>query len=240
MALLFMQMRLLLIISLFFAFSVKAEYVPVKLFRMILGSEKIVYGEIVELDSLTYTLKIEQNLTGSTENYIKVQRFYDWPCAWRWTEYEIGQKLFLFLVKFQGSYRTISAGNEGEMPIDSDTVYVHGRSLNSFSEWVPDSTNRKISLRQGLILSQHYTVYGQPYYGHKVRLHDFVQIVQMIRQCFNADYQKYGELQNVVIHCSKTELADAVQYSEIGNWISSELLAIFERQKNPQVDFEGD
>ena len=222
---------------LFFSLSVEAEYSPVKLFRMILGSEKIVYGEIVELDSLTYTLKIEQNLTG-TENYIQIQRFYDWSCAWRWTEYQIGQKLFLFLVNYQGTYRTISAGNEGELPIVADTVYIHGRSLNSFLEYVPDSTIRKASLNLGLILSQHYDVYGDKYYGRKMQLTEFIEMVQLIRNCFTADFQRYGELQNVSINCAEKEISVAAENSQILKWMTDELLAIIERQKNPQIYLE--
>jgi hypothetical protein len=228
--------------ALFFLFvvainSAKAEYVPVKLFRMILGSDKIVYGEIVELDSLTYTLKIEQNLTG-TENYIQIQRFYNWSCAWRWTEYQVGQKLFLFLANFQGTYRTISAGNEGELPIVADTVYIHGRSLNSFNEYLPDSTIRKASLNLGLILSQHYDVYGDKYYGHKMQLTEFIEMVQLIRNCYTAEYQRIGLLKNVSIHCAEKEISIAEESSQILKWMTDELLAIIERQKNPQIDLE--
>lgn len=114
-----MKSKLILLFLTLSSITTKADYDPMKLYEMILRADKIVYGEITAIDSMTYTLKIEGNLYDKAET-IKVLRFKDWPCAWRWTKYAIGQKLFLLLSKYNGDqkrfknqYFSMSAGNEG-------------------------------------------------------------------------------------------------------------------------------
>ena len=59
-----------------------ANYSPQKLFEMIIKVERIVYGEIITLDSNTYTILIEGSITDETGT-ITIERFENWPCAHR-------------------------------------------------------------------------------------------------------------------------------------------------------------
>lgn len=108
--------------------SSQAEYRPLELYEMIIKAEKIVYGTVVELDHKYFTLKIEGSLTFDSGT-LKITRFHEWPCAARWTQYEVGQRLFLFLTTLNGELVSMSGGNEGEHPIVNKAVYVHGLSI---------------------------------------------------------------------------------------------------------------
>jgi len=74
-----------------------ADYSPKELYEMVIKADKIVYGEVISFDSNYYFLKISGSLTNDT-GIIKVRRFENWTCAHRWANYEVCQKLLLFLV----------------------------------------------------------------------------------------------------------------------------------------------
>ena len=215
-------LKQLFIVLFFVSLGAKASYTPVRIYEMVLAADKIVYGEISEMDSLTFTLKIEGNLTGD-EKTIRVLKFQNWTCAWRWTKYEVGQKLFLFLVKHEGMYRTISAGNEGELPILNDSIYVHAKSLYSLGDWLPDSNIRYYSELNGIILSQHYAVYGQKYYSHKADFNQFILMVKLLRSCVKADFERYGGLKNIVFLCPEEVLQERAINNEILAWSIDEI-----------------
>jgi hypothetical protein len=224
-----MKTNLLSILFLFSTMTVLGSYRPLKIYELAVGAEEIVYGEITEIDSLTYTLRIEGSLT---DNYkeIKVLKFQDWPCAWRWTDYKVGQKLFLFLKmyngeqeKFQGNYYSMSAGNEGELPLFNDSVFINATSLNSPPAYWPDSLRTSLTETNDFVPSVKHKIYGAEYYGYKMDLLDFISTVQTIRNCFEISYKYVNDIDEVITTCSGKNLESANETNKILKWSIKEL-----------------
>ncbi|PKB43051.1 hypothetical protein AX016_1234 [Cellulophaga sp. RHA19] len=216
-----MKTILTTIILLFSVIGLRAEYRPLDLYEMILGAEKIVYGEIIELDSLTFTLKVERNLTGD-ETELVIQRFENWPCAHRWTDYKVGQRLFLFLKNYNGKLNSMSGGNEGELPIQNESVYINSFSLDPPPPPNPNGQSNEI-LEQDFIDSKKYRVFGNDYFGHKTALDDFTSTVIRIRNCFEIKYGKYHQIEEAVIKCDEKQLEKDSETDRILNWTYKKL-----------------
>jgi hypothetical protein len=102
-----------------------ADYEPTPLPELVIKSDLIIEGEIVSLDSLTFTLKVSDCIKGdSTTTLIQVQKFEDWTCANRITKYEKGQKEIVFLIQNRKTQklRLMGAADEGELLIQNDSI----------------------------------------------------------------------------------------------------------------------
>jgi len=105
-----------------------ALYDPTPFPEIVAETEAIVAGEIVELDRDTYQFKVTDALVGpiKTGDLIRVQRFHDWACAWRWQEYKVGQPLLLFLNQSEKeTWQFPGGGGEGECALIEGEVYAH-------------------------------------------------------------------------------------------------------------------
>jgi hypothetical protein len=118
-----------LIISIFLLLLINgktyADYEPTPLPQLIIKSDLIIVGEIISLDSYTFTLKVSSCVKGDyTFKNIKIKRFENWTCAARIAEYQIGQQEIIFLVqnKKTKEWLTMGAGNEGELLIQNDSI----------------------------------------------------------------------------------------------------------------------
>lgn len=213
-----------IIITFILLFSVnglKAKYKPLDLYEMILGANKIVYGEITKIDSKTFTLKVEQNLTGQ-ETELEVQRFENWACAHRWTDYKVGQRLFLFLKSHNGKLHSMSGGNEGELPIQNGQVYINSFSLDPPPPQKPNGQPNKL-LENDIIDFKKYEVFGSDYFGYKTDLKAFTSTVLRIRNCFEVKYGKYRQIEEAVIKCDEKELKKELNSNQILNWTYKKL-----------------
>jgi len=102
-----------------------ADYEPTPLPKLIIESDIILEGEIINQDSLTFTIKILNWIKGdSTSKNITIEKFEDWNCANRITKYKIGQKEIVFLLQHKKTKKwiTMGAGNEGELLIQNDSI----------------------------------------------------------------------------------------------------------------------
>lgn len=99
------------------------EYDPAYFGDLALSADLIATGEIVELRDETYVFKIDDVLVGKRRDTIEVARFRNWPCAWRWAKYEVGERLLIFVQERDGKLDTIGAACEGECPIVKNDVY---------------------------------------------------------------------------------------------------------------------
>lgn len=201
--------------------NAKADYRALSLYEMIIRAESIVYGEITALDSTTFTFKIEQNLTGE-ESELKIQRFHDWPCAHRWTEYEVGQKLFLLLTTYEGKIHTMSAGNEGELPIYNDSVFIKSLSLSLPPPPKPDGKAADFS-KNNFFESQKHEIYGKSFFGYKTDLNMFIETVLQIRNCFEVEYNDYNAIDKAIITCDEDDLKKELATNKILGWTYNKL-----------------
>ncbi len=81
----------------------------------------IVVGEITNVYSDSYDLKIRRTIKGQEKTIITVQMFQEWTYDTRKRKAEKGQELFLFLVKNKDKYEIIN-GSTGEMFIEKNKV----------------------------------------------------------------------------------------------------------------------
>ena len=216
-----MKIILTIVILLFSGVGLKADYRPLRLYEMILGAEKIVYGEIIQLDSLTFTIKVERNLTGD-EPQLVIQRFENWPCAHRWSEYKVGQQLFLFLKNYNGHLNSMSSGNEGELPIQNGSVYINNLSLDIKPPPNPNRQSNHIS-EQDFINSKKHRVFDSDYFGHKTSVDDFASTVIRIRNCFEIKYGEYNLIEQAIIKCDEKQLEQDIDTDRILNWTFKKL-----------------
>jgi hypothetical protein len=132
-----------------FAFASTIEYRRYVLFEMVATADKIVAGRIqsVELhpEAQTefatsppgvFTLEVEERILGVVPDSIRVRCFQDWTCAGRWTRYEKGQRVVLFLEQPKPEsgdpYEILGGGGEGEMPLVDRSVCVRGFSVRGY------------------------------------------------------------------------------------------------------------
>lgn len=112
-----------------FPLPVLGDYATTSFVELAGTSEKIAVGTIVKVDKDTFALKVEDLIVGSGRagDTITVRRFHDWPCAWRWSVYEKGQKVLVFLNsnKEAGAWDIRGAGCEGESPVVKKAVYAN-------------------------------------------------------------------------------------------------------------------
>lgn len=120
--------RLLLIFGLLILTSTKSfsAYVGTHLPTLIEKSKIIVYAKIISVDKESFRIvaikKIKSTYKSDT---LTVQKFKNWSCASRYSQYDIGQEAIFFLeFDKHNKLQTIGAGNEGEMIIKSDTAFV--------------------------------------------------------------------------------------------------------------------
>ena len=216
-----MKTLITIVILFFSSISLKADYLPLDLYGMILGAEKIAFGEITELDTLTFTLKVERNLTGQ-ETELEIDRFENWPCAHRWTNYKVGQHLFLFIVTRNGRLFSMGAGNEGELPIRNGLVYINSFSLDPPPPPRPDGKHNK-TLEMDLIESNRYKLYGGNYFGHETILELFASTVKKIRNCFEISSGKYYQIKEVLIKCDEGDFDNEIENNKLLSWAYIEL-----------------
>jgi len=111
-------------------------------FVTIIGmADIIVTGRITSvLGDSCYIFKIDQKLKGESDKQIMVKIFTNWSCDIRWKTPEVGQKLFLCLMKTGNSYSTIG-GSESEFFVVGNKL----RLFNLFNPFVCEGFSEKDS-----------------------------------------------------------------------------------------------
>ena len=122
------------------------DYDTTELDQLIENAHLIVHGEIIAVDSEFVDVKIHEIVKATfAEQRIRITKFENWTCAWRWSEYTLGQTVLFFLNKSEltGQWHPMGAGNEGEMPIEGGRVFYKSFGSKPFCE------NEKHELRDG-------------------------------------------------------------------------------------------
>jgi hypothetical protein len=91
-----------------------------------------------------------------------VERFENWPCAYRWVEYAPEQRVLLFL-RGEGapSYEILSGGGEGEMPVVAGEVLsgpaqIRGYTSGTFEAFGGQLTATRVPLSEMLACASRY------------------------------------------------------------------------------------
>jgi len=103
-----------------------AHYTRMSLVHLIGFADVSVVGTITSVEELDFAVRVDISVFGDvqTGDTIRVERFQDWPCAWRWAPYQVDQQVLLFLArgKEDGPFRILGAGDEGELRVEGDQV----------------------------------------------------------------------------------------------------------------------
>ena len=186
---------------------------------MILNADKIVYGQIVAIDSTTFAFKINGSITGDT-GIIIVEKFENWTCASRWTNYRSGQTAFLFLDTANGKLNVMGGGNEGELPIYKNSVHISGLSLlQNRSSNNPRNKANKTSKWEDFD-KRTFELYGSIYYGIQLDLPTFIESVDNIRSCFRLN----SDNQTAKLICPKEKVEKLLTVDKLFRWTYRELI----------------
>ncbi len=200
-----MNWRMHTIVLMICSLSAKADYDSFQLYEMILSADKIVYGEIIGEDSVTFTLRVDKNLTGE-EKLLKINKHQNWTCAWRWTQYEVGQNVLLFLKEQNGALSQMGPGNESELPIQENDIFLNTFALSSFPKF-QDSLSDTIRH----IMPQKHIVYDATYQGFKFQKSKFVEAIVIIRKCYEVKSWHKNRITSVKRVCEESHLDMAHQ-----------------------------
>jgi hypothetical protein len=121
-----MKQSIISIILIIFSITTKAEYESTFLPSLIEESERIAHIKITKDLGEIFEAEILNNLKGNYKSQkIRIQKFEDWTCAERWSKYSVGQEEIVFLIehKTDNYWIIMGAGNEGEMPIEKESIY---------------------------------------------------------------------------------------------------------------------
>lgn len=157
--------------------TAEAKYMPPPAWDLMLGSDVIATGAIVNVAKDTYRLKVSTVLHGATlpGTTITIKRRHDWPCAVRDAPYAKGQKLLVFLAKTdtQGVWRTRSAGFEAELFVQGDTALWTSHELQKLpkaSFRVPTRKGKRKVSGRALSIQAMTSTLADVHRCHKIKL----------------------------------------------------------------------
>jgi hypothetical protein len=208
-----MTKKYLFIISfLAFSFQVKASYSAYEIYEMIIKADKIVLGKIISQDSTTFTFRIKESPTLDSGDIV-IEKFSDWACAARWNDYKVDQELLIFLSNYKGKFVAMSGGNEGELPVRNDSIFIHG-----FSVPTKPPMGMKNRLNIPSFNSKHFLIDDKQYYGYPLSKNDMFESIAIIKSCFNYSTLRYGKHLDWVISCSNKEIKKIASKYKIVKW----------------------
>lgn len=191
----------------------KAGYEPPTLNELILKADKILYGEIVCVDESVIEVSVFNSIHHKAKS-ITIVKFKEWNCGKRWMKYEVGDTSLFYLIIKNGRYRPMGGGNEGELPIHNDKIYVHANTISS-GGFVGQFDRSELQMEDN--------GYNNPYNGYGMDLSDFWQAIAVIKKCFKSDVNKTGNLVNIQQLCSSTDYESTMKENKILNWAISAL-----------------
>ncbi|MBT8223281.1 MAG: hypothetical protein KJO94_02430 [Eudoraea sp.] len=205
--------KLILLVILLLTGTIKADYAPPTLNELILKADKILYGEIQCVDATV----IEVGLQGSIDEdlvSIKISKFKEWNCGKRWMEYQVGQTSLFFLTLKNGEYHPMGGGNEGELPIRNDKVYVHASTISSI-DYVSQFERSTITMEDN--------GFNNPFNGYALEFYELWQAIDLINKCFTSDVNAVGKLFNIQQKCPTTEFGSVIEQNSIFRWALGKL-----------------
>ena len=113
------------------------DFEPIPLPQLIGIAEYSVIGSVTSMTDTSFWFEINEGLIGNlSSNRIEVKKYvpnkFDGPRA---AEYAVGQTFLLFL-KYDNQnkiYTIYGLGGEGELPINNNFVYFHGRTVEGIA-----------------------------------------------------------------------------------------------------------
>lgn len=205
--------ELIFLLMLLMTGIIKADYIPPTLNKLILRADIILYGEVVCMDESVIELNVYNSINHDSLT-ITIVRFKEWNCGQRWKEYELGDTSLFFLKSRNGRYRTIGGGNEGELPIHNDRIYVHASTISQ-AGFVTQFDRSDLQMEDN--------GFNNPYNGYVINLSDFWQATAVVKKCFISEITATGNLINIQQLCSTTQFESTMKQNKILNWVLTDL-----------------
>lgn len=181
---------------------------------MAIKADKIVYGTIEETGFQRFKFKIEGNLTGESGSIV-IDTVKD-----RWTEYEVGQRVLLFLEYFDWGLYIMNYQSGGEFPIVNDSIFISGLSLPVFP---PPGLGDKYKTEAEIASQiQEYDVYNSKYIGWKFNFKDLLISLRMIRDCFDFEYGEFNAIVKKKRLCSERVHKEMESSYLLVKWVAEE------------------
>lgn len=210
------MIRSLLIIILITTFyeAECSDYKYRTLYEMAIKADKIVYGVVEETGFQRFKFKIEGSLTGESGS-IFINTVKD-----RWTEYEVGQRVLLFLEYFDRGLYIMNYQSGGEFPIVNDSIFISGLSLPVFP---PPGLGDKYKTEAEIASQiQEYDVYNSKYIGWKFNFEDLLISLRMIRDCFEFEYGEFNAIVKRKKLCSERVHKEMESSYLLVKWVAEE------------------
>lgn len=212
-----MIIRSILIVVFLFSTICEAECSDYKfrtIYEMAIKADKIVYGVIEETGFQRFKFKIEGSLTGESGS-LMINTEKD-----RWTNYEAGQRVLLFLEYFDRSLYIMNSQSGGEFPIINDSIIVSGLSLPVMPppRFIDEHKTESEIAKQ----IRKYEVYKSDYIGWKLNFKDLLVALRMIRDCFDFEYGEYNGIVKREFLCSRETLKEMESSYLLVKWIAEE------------------
>ena len=179
-----------------FSLQARAVYVPQTLGQLSLRAEKIVYGEISCVDAEVFEIRVSESF-GAYDQWVTVRKFDEWNCGIRWVDYQVGQKSLFFLRRLESEWYPMGGGNEGELPIHGNMIYIHASTLRRIDNAPPFQASDRPADNLG---------YNNPYNGFYTELCPFWEAVCTLRTCYRSDMGPTGHLVNIQVTCPEGHL----------------------------------
>lgn len=176
--------------------QVRADYVPQTLSQLILRAEKVLYGEITCVDDNVFEIRVLESLDADGGR-VTIRKFEEWNCGKRWFDYEVGQKSMFFLRRLDSAWYPMGGGNEGELPIHDNRVYIHASTLRRMDATSPFEPSDRPVDDLG---------FNNPYNGFSTDLCPFWEAVCTVRSCFRSEVGPTGDLVHVQSTCPERAL----------------------------------
>ncbi len=141
---------------------------------------------------------------------------------------KLDKNIFISIRK-NGHFYTMSGGNEGELPIQGDSVYIHGLSLRPPPPPLPIDRENDTILVSRIYEKEyfecgHHSVYNSDFSGQPIKLDSFLKTINAIRDCFDFDYGEFNEILNSRVKCSREDIKEKTETDKIFRWTFQELI----------------
>lgn len=107
---------------------------PIPLGELIATADAVVVGTITSVSEGSFTFQVQRTLAGEVEGTIRVEKFAAPDTTPRWAPHARGQSMVLFLEAGAPRWRIPGRIGEGQIPLDDEHAYFHGRFVEGLPQ----------------------------------------------------------------------------------------------------------
>jgi len=181
-------MRIVLL-SILLSFTLPAAFAQqnntLKLFDLATAADLVTYGTITKLEDRFFYLACfnEKNKPA----IIRIPKMIGRTGSFRWEQYVVGQKVFVFLKKLNKDYVLLGSGAEAEIPLLKDSLVV---DMSCFMEKTVKSLSPKGVVTPEYRKSQTFAVGKKQVFGLRFTAAYLYEAIMAFRNCYQVILKK--------------------------------------------------